>query len=156
NQPVPSPWLRWSPDGSLISFVASINGVPQVMAISPDGGEPWQITAVADGVAVYEWSPDGKRIAFLGPDALAPEVAERLNNKSYVTAVDRNDRLPRLWIQDVPGGKPQPLSPATESATDFGWAPDGRSIAYSASSGKGFYTRYQSRVYVVPIAGDER
>ena len=156
NQPVPSPCLRWSPDGSLLSFVGYVNGVPQVLAMSPSGGEPWPLTSVPDGVPIYEWSPDGKQIAFLGPDPLAAEVTERVKNKSFVIAVDRNDRLPRLWVQDVPGGKPKPLSPANESAIDFQWAPDGRSIAYSASNRKGFYSRYQSRVFVVPARGGER
>src|SRR5438552_15385601 len=68
NQPVPSPCLRWSPDGSLLSFVGYVNGVPQVLAISVSGGEPWPLTAVPDGVTIYEWSPNGKRVVFLGPD----------------------------------------------------------------------------------------
>jgi len=37
NQPVPSPCLRWSADGSLLSFVGYVNGVPQVLAMSLQG-----------------------------------------------------------------------------------------------------------------------
>jgi dipeptidyl aminopeptidase/acylaminoacyl peptidase len=156
NQPVPSPCLRWSPDGSLISFLGYVNGVPQVLAMPPSGGEPWPVTAAPDGVPIYEWSPNGKQVAFLGPDPVPPDVADRMKKKSYVIAVDRNDRLPRVWVQDVPGGTPRPLSPANESATDFQWAPDGNSIVYSASNRKGFYARYQARVFVAPVAGGER
>jgi dipeptidyl aminopeptidase/acylaminoacyl peptidase len=156
NQPVPSPCLRWSPDGSLLSFIGYVSGVPQVLAIPVSGGEPWPVTAVPDGVTIYEWSPNGKQIAFLGADPPATDMTERMKNKSYVIAVDRNDRLPRLWVQDVQDGKPKPLSPANESTTDFQWAPDGLSIAYSASNRKGFYARYQSRVFVVPAGGGER
>src|SRR5271169_5977687 len=32
NRPLPAPWLRWSPDGSSLSFVAYVDGVPQVVA----------------------------------------------------------------------------------------------------------------------------
>jgi dipeptidyl aminopeptidase/acylaminoacyl peptidase len=156
NKPLPSPCLRWSPDGSSLSFVGDVNGIPQVLAMSASGGEPWPLTSVPDGVSTYEWSPNGKQIAFLGPDPLAADLAERMKNKSYVIAVDRNDRLPRLWVQDVPGGKPRPLSPANESVTDFQWTPDGLSIAYSASNRKGFYARYQSRVFVATVSSGER
>src|SRR5712692_9895148 len=45
NRPLPAPWLRWSPDGSLLSFVAFVDGVPQVMAMAATGGEPWAITS---------------------------------------------------------------------------------------------------------------
>jgi dipeptidyl aminopeptidase/acylaminoacyl peptidase len=156
NQPIPSPCLRWSPDGSLLSFVGYVNGVPQVLAMPVSAGEPWQLTAVPDGVTIYEWSPDGKQIAFLAPDPMPADVADRMKKKSYVIAVDRNDRLPRVWVQDVPGGTPRAISPANESAVDFQWAPDGNSIVYSASNRKGFYSRYQSRVFVAPVAGGER
>ncbi len=156
NQPVPSPCLRWSPDGSLISFIGYVNGVPQVLSMSVAGGEPSPLTSVPDGVTIYEWASTGKQIAFLGPDPLPADVTERMKNKSYVIAVDRNDRPPRLWVQDVPGGKPKPLWPANESVTDFQWAPDGASIAYSASNRKGFYARYQSRVFIAPVSGGER
>ena len=32
----------------------------------------------------------------LSPDPLSADLTERMKNKSYVIAVDRNDRLPRL------------------------------------------------------------
>jgi len=85
NKPLPSPWLRWSPDGSLISFVAFVGTVPQVMAMAPTGGEPRAITAIDGGVTRYEWSPDGQQIAFLASDPVPPDDALRMKNKSYVS-----------------------------------------------------------------------
>ncbi len=153
NQPVPNPRVRWSPDGALVSFVGFVNNVPQVMAMSSRGGEPWALTSVADGVTVYEWSPDGKRIAFVGPDPQPADVLQRIKEKSYVIHVDRNDRLPRLWVQDVAGGKPIALTPSDQTVLDFGWSPDGRTLVYSASSEKGFNAPYRSRLYTLPAAG---
>jgi len=60
NKPLPSPWLRWSPDGSLLSFIAYVDSVPQVMAMPSAKGEPWPVTSIKDGVTRYEWSLDGK------------------------------------------------------------------------------------------------
>ncbi len=154
NQPLPAPSLRWSPDGSLLSFVGYVNGVPQVMAL-PAAGEPYALTASADGVTNYEWSPDGKQIAFIAPDPLPADVSARMKNKTYVIEVDRNDRLPRLWVQDLPDGKPKIISQLGLSVLDFAWAPAARGLVYSASEKKGFYSRYQSRIYAIPAAGGE-
>ena len=95
NRPLPAPWLRWSPDGSLISFIAYVDGTPQVMAISAQGGEPWPITSVKTGVTHYEWSPDGKRIAFIASDAVPAEEEARKKDKTYVDHVDLDQRPPR-------------------------------------------------------------
>ena len=61
NQPVPSPCLRWSPDGSLLSFVGYVNGVPQVLAISASGGEPWPLTDREQDIAKFERFTNGRR-----------------------------------------------------------------------------------------------
>jgi dipeptidyl aminopeptidase/acylaminoacyl peptidase len=155
NKPLPSPWLRWSPDGSLLSFVAFVGDVPQVMAMSPTGGEPRAITAINGGVARYEWSPDGRQIAFVAPDPVSPEDARRMKNKSYVEHVDRGARPPRLWLQSIAGGTARALTPADQTVLDFHWAPDGRSLAYGGSAQLGFAAPYSSGVYTVSVNGGE-
>jgi len=166
NQPIPQPNLQWSPDGSLISFVALVGDVPQVVAISASGGEAYPLTTVKDSVASkkscttcavtrYEWAPDGKRIAFSAPDPESDQEAQSRKDKSYVVRVDHNNRVPRVWVQDVPGGTPKPVTPADMTAIDFGWTPDGKSIVYSASSVVGFHAPYHSSIYSVPADGGE-
>ena len=71
SRPLPAASLRWSPDGSLLSFVAMVDGVPQVVAMRAAGGEPRPLTSMKEGVASYEWAPDGRRIGFLAPDPLS-------------------------------------------------------------------------------------
>ncbi|MGH9862115.1 MAG: S9 family peptidase [Candidatus Acidiferrales bacterium] len=155
NQPLPRPQLRWSPGGSLVSFVALIEGVPQVMAMAAAGGEPWVITSVKEGVAVYEWSPDGKRIAFSAPDPAPAEEEQKKKDKTFVIEVDRNERWPRLWVQDVKEGKPTALTPTNQFVLDFQWAPDGRSLVYGSSRMSRFYAPYNSRLYTISAEGGE-
>src|SRR3990170_4749176 len=155
NKPLPAPGLRWSPDGSLLSFVGFVNDTPQVMAISPEGGEAYPLTSVEGGVTTYEWSPDGKRIAFQGPDPVPAEEQQRKKDKTYVIEVDRNERPPRLWVVDVPEGTPKALSPPEQWVVDFSWAPDGEQILYSSSRRFGFYAQYNTTIYEVPVAGGE-
>jgi dipeptidyl aminopeptidase/acylaminoacyl peptidase len=155
NKPLPSPWLRWSPDGSLLSFVAYVGDVPQVMAMSSKGGEPWVLTSQKEGVTRYEWSPDGKQIAFIASDPAPPEDEQRKKNKSFVIHVDKNRRPPRIWLQAIPGGAPQAISPADKTVLDFHWAPDGRSLAFAASDEFGFQATYNSAVYTISASGGE-
>ena len=155
NRPLPAPAIRWSPDGSLITFVGFVDNVPQVMAISPTGGEAYSLTSVKEGVTNYKWAPGGKQIAFRAPDAVPAEETQRKKDKTYVIEVDRNQRVPRLWVQDVPKGTPKVISPTGQTVVDFSWAPDGRTITYSASSKPGFFARYNSTVYTVPATGGE-
>ena len=155
NRPVPAPWLRWSPDGSLISFIGFVDGVPQVIALSSAGGEAWPVTSVKGGVTTYEWSPDGKQIALLAPDPVPAEEERRKKEKSYVIVVDHDERVARLWVQDVPGRTPRVISPAAQLVVDFYWSPDGQTIVYSGSDMRGFNAPYHSQVYAVAPKGGE-
>jgi dipeptidyl aminopeptidase/acylaminoacyl peptidase len=156
NQPLPAARLRWSPDGSLLSFVAYVDDVPQVMAMSARGGEPWALTDRKEGVARYEWSPDGTRIAFLAPDPTPAAEEKAKKDKSYVIHVDRDERWPRIWVQDAAGGAPRAITGEKEYVVDFNWVPDGKSIVYSASRESGFDAPYRSHLYTVPAAGGAR
>jgi dipeptidyl aminopeptidase/acylaminoacyl peptidase len=156
NRPVPVPHLRWSPDGRLVSFVGFSTDVPQVMVVSPEGGEAKPITSLRQGVTNYEWAPDGTRIAFIAPDSVPSDEQQRKKNKSYVMVVGQDQRGPRLWVQDVaPGSVPRAISPPGEVVVDFSWAPTGQIIAYSASREIGFTSIYGTRVFTVPITGGE-
>lgn len=155
NKPLPAPWLRWSPDGSWLSFIAFVGDVPQVMVMAATGGEPRAITAVDGGVTRYEWSPDGQQIAFVASDPLPPEDLLRMKSSTYVEHVDHGARPPRLWLQSIAGGKPRALTPVDQTVLDFSWAPDGRSLAYGASAQLGFNAPYNSAVYTVSADGGE-
>jgi len=155
NRPLPASWLRWSPDGSLISFIGYADGVPQVFAMAASGGEAWAITSVPGGVARYEWAPDGKQIAFTTVDAPSEEEVQRKKDKSFVIHVDKDPHPPRLWLQEVGSKVPHVISPAAKTVLDFGWAPDGKNLAYSASDQLAFNAPYNSGVFVISAAGGE-
>jgi dipeptidyl aminopeptidase/acylaminoacyl peptidase len=155
NRPLPSPWLRWSPDGSLISFIGYVDETPQVMAMSSNGGEPWALTSVKGGVTRYEWSPDSKQIAFVASNPPTAEEERRKKEKSYVISFDRDQRIPRIWLQEILGGVPRSLTPADKTVLDFQWAPDGKGLVYAASDESGFNASYNSAVYAISSAGGE-
>jgi len=62
----PRHWLRSTPDGSLIGFLAADTaGIIQLWGISPHGGEPKQLTRLTQSIeGPFNFSPDGQWVAF--------------------------------------------------------------------------------------------
>lgn len=63
---VPRHWLRTTPDGSVIGFLAADdNGIIQLWSISPNGGTPRQMTNLSISISgPFNFSPDGNWVAF--------------------------------------------------------------------------------------------
>lgn len=127
----PRHWLRSSPDGDLIFFLAKDDsGVAQVFSVPTLGGDLRQITRDNFGVAsAFSLSPDGKRIAYVADGS--------------------------LFVADLRGGQstrltpPDSQSPLRPEAVVF--SPDGRKIAFLRTvphSGQLF-----NQVYVVNVGG---
>ncbi len=92
----PRHWLRSSPDGSRIAFLMKDNaGVVQLWAVSPNGGEPRQITRNEFPVAsAFTWSPDGRHIAHVMDNSVcltdtASGSTTRLTARSDAAAAPR-------------------------------------------------------------------
>jgi len=63
----PRHWVRSSPDGSRISYLAKDdNGITQVFFISPLGGEPVQVTHHSLPIqSTVRWNPNGNEICYI-------------------------------------------------------------------------------------------
>ena len=82
---------RFSPDGESLAFLREDDaGRRQVWVIGLAGGESRQVTAAAQGVSDFSWSPDGKRLVFCaGVDPGAPEVSQAALGTPQVRVVQR-------------------------------------------------------------------
>ena len=58
----------WSPDGSWLGFLASVEGRAQIFALPMSGGEARQVTSSPTGVQTYSWRPDGRGFAYAALD----------------------------------------------------------------------------------------
>ncbi len=108
----PRHWLRASPDGSAIAFIMRDEaGVAQLWTISPNGGEPRQLTRNPEDVAsTFSWSPDGRRIAHVMDGSICVTDAQ-------------NGKTRRLTPKAPAGQEPQPYACV--------FSPDGDRIAYT-------------------------
>ncbi len=125
---------------TLIAFSSDRPEAAGIYVVSPDGGDPELVVSVPGALQV-EWSPDGKRIAFLSVTSedeklFEPFSALRFHAFLYTVKPDGSD-LVRHGAYPISMG--------------FSWSPDGRRVAFTSALETGRATS----VYVAELDGGE-
>jgi Tol biopolymer transport system component len=92
----PRHWLRSSPDGERIALLMrDESGVVQLWTVSPNGGEPWQVTHNEFDVAsAFTWSPNGKFVVYVADKSVF--ISDAASGKSFrLTATSDEAAAPR-------------------------------------------------------------
>jgi len=99
------------------------------------GGTPRQLTSgdLSQGAPV--WSPDGKTLAFEQDSTENQEV--------------RDDAMPALFLYTLGDSSVRALRTGFAQSSSPAWSPDGGSIAFVCSKGRGL----ENDICVVPVAG---
>ena len=106
--------VEFSPDGRRIAYVLTRADLTRsaydsdVWLVDADGRNNMQLTRGARSDSAPEWSPDGKKLAFLS---------------------DR-DGTTAIFVIDLGGGEARKLTDDKASVRAYEWSPDGRSIAF--------------------------
>lgn len=133
--------VQWSPDGRFVSFQSTRHEkTSQVFAIHPDGGEAVRLTDGKAGVLSHAWAPDGRTLAVTRADE-ADAAAKAREQRFGEYAVVRDDyRYVHIWTVAVAAALESPQAgERLTSGSDWSvsgavaWAPDGRSLAFSAA-----------------------
>src|SRR6185503_10319466 len=104
NLGLPSPRLRWSPDGTRISFLGLTAGKPQVFAVDVSTGDVEALTDGFEGASAYEWAPDGRSVAYLTRDPLPGGDQRRQQDMSFVIHADAPQPATRLALRALSEG----------------------------------------------------
>ena len=137
--------IEWAPDSSRIYFASNHSLEPYydlpkniVYEISPNGGEPKEITHIDGAASRLSVSPDGKRIALIGT------VNQPV--KSY--------SKPDLWVADLGGGAPKKLTANFDS--DIGSGVGGDQAPPRGSGGSKPVWTNDGRAIIVNVAKEGR
>jgi len=112
---VPRHWVRGNPQATQIAFLLRDEaGIVQLWLISPQGGEPRQLTHTTTGIqSAFNWHPSGEVLGFILDDRLARcdaqsgEVtfltADHANSPSADAVVFSPDGHSIAWMEEVDG-----------------------------------------------------
>ncbi|GAB5352411.1 S9 family peptidase [Qipengyuania sp. 483] len=155
----------WSPTGKQIAFLSDrcTTGKPhdenaesttaQICAINRDGTNPVRLTNMPEGVAAYEWSPDGKHIAFISSDPGEDESATERGNVQLASATQP---VAQLWLLDMKSGLTRLISPDTVNVADMEWSPDSKRLAIRVTDEPGLNSLfYHSRIALIDTASGQ-
>jgi dipeptidyl aminopeptidase/acylaminoacyl peptidase len=176
---------EWSPDGRWLAFVterepSAIEPRPtekkdetqgtvhdaakpaerQIWAISPEGGEAWQLTKSETDVESFHWSRDGKSIAFTAKPPETKAHKDRKEEYSDYDVFEKDYEQQQLWLVDVakaeqsylPAAAKVLTSDATLNIGSFAWAPDSTEIAFSASKNPLLAFNGEQDIYLLDLA----
>jgi dipeptidyl aminopeptidase/acylaminoacyl peptidase len=177
--------FRIDPRGRSVAFTQEAAGTRQLFTLSLRGGVPVQMTASEKPISDPQWSPDGRRLAFVR-DGTIHIVESDGGRLTTVTEHPAGNSMPRwspdgrriaflsrrrgwaqVWLVDAPVPRrgrpaaspkppvPRPVTPAGVDADEFAWSPDGTRLAVAAQRGPSL--RHASRISIIDVAsGAER
>lgn len=172
----------WSPDGTRLAFVSSVDletGSADICSINADGTGLRNLTGTADVMEIAPtWSPNGEHIAYavqdgdssqihvMESDGGAPELL--VSGGSWPSWSPDGERIlfsgrrgtthEALWTVKVDDDDPNPslVMKGDGALTEPSWSRDGESIAYVAASGDADASdpvEWNEDIFVMPAEG---
>ena len=163
---------RWSPDGRTIAFLSerprpgakkdeagakespgADEGKRQIWLIRPDGGEATLLSDAKGGVSEFQWSPDGKAIAYLSREPKSDERRQQEKDKDDAWTPSMMYPWNRLWVMDVQTRKATQLTSGDVHVTGFSFSPDGKRLAIATQPTPLIPDNFNSDLFVISASG---
>jgi len=105
--------LRLHPRDRVVAFTAETAGTRQLFTLSLRGGYPTQVTASEKAVSDPQWSPDGRRLAFVRDDEIWVVEAD---GSRQTLVVGKPTGGVGVFVEQWQGGKAIFVYPTTVAA----------------------------------------
>ncbi|MCY4662814.1 MAG: S9 family peptidase [Acidobacteria bacterium] len=149
----------WSPDGSIIAFLAARGETPeaqtQVHFLYADGGEAWQVTEHDEAVRAFSFAPDGSALLLLAQDGLSEAEEERRNEQGDAEVVDGSFQMTHLWLHDLASDETRRLTEGDFTVANPDWSPDARQVAFETRPNPTANDGWRSDIQVVDVGTGE-
>ena len=144
---------RWMSDGRL-SFVSRRGGgKSQLYAIAVDGGEAELVFEAKSSISSYQWSPDGKQVAYTSYRQTDEAKAEADAGRDWVVD-EAGGTKARLFAYTLADEAEHEVVSSGEHIIGFEWSPDGSRLAVRASQSAAVDHVYMySALYTVAASG---
>lgn len=119
----------------------------QIWLISLSGGEAVPLTNVPGGVRSFQWSKDGRFLAFISKDPYTAEELKDQQEKRDQVLMNQNEKFDRLWIYDFESHQARLVTHENFEVDDVRWSPDGTRFLARVSPS----TTYNDHWYVSKI-----
>jgi dipeptidyl aminopeptidase/acylaminoacyl peptidase len=159
---------KWSPDGRWLAFTSRRDtDENQIYAIRPNGGEAIQLTESESSVTSfsqssnYEWSPDGKSIAFTAREPESKELKNRKEHMGEYAVVRGEYKHSHIWTFEVTDAFKKPVKGKQRTKGEafnvggFSWSPNGMRIAFSATINPDLIQYGTSDIYILNLRTNE-
>lgn len=137
---------RWSPDGSALAFLMTVESRPQIFVMPAAGGDAWQVTKSPTGVQQFAWRPGaGNQIAYVAAEEPPKVTGEERYNRAFEIRnnhflLQEAPRPAHVWLTAADGkGAPRRLTsgawtlpvslPPSAPSSPLSWSPDGKRLA---------------------------
>jgi len=164
----------FSPKGSLLAFVSTKEGSPQIYVKDFPSGTPRKVTDIEAGVSNLSFSPDGKYFMFSSDVKVKQTVLDKhpKYDKAKVRIYEslpvrhwdvwKDEFVSQVFYLPISGGSPinimqgeiydAPLKPFGGSE-ELAWSPDASEIAYTSKKVTGLdYVKYtNSDIYIYSL-----
>ena len=150
--------FQFSPDGSRLAFIRSVDDESQLFLLPTTGGEAVQLTEHETSISSYAWSEDGSKIIFVAPEPRADEE-EKAREAGYdAIFVDegpngqQSGNWNNLWLIEVESGVERRLTDNDHRIGSFSVAPSGERILFTSRAENRRNQQNSSEIQLLEVA----